>query len=69
VVVLRKKTEALGKPVPSRNCARLGSVSTVSSYLLHTEFTGVAHIAFQAAGLRPPPLAQLLDPRADEAPL
>jgi hypothetical protein len=27
-------------------------------YLLRTDLTGVAHIAFKAVGLRPPPLAQ-----------
>jgi hypothetical protein len=30
-------------------------------YLLRTDLTGVAHVAFKAVDLRPPPLAQRLD--------
>jgi hypothetical protein len=29
--------------------------------VLRTDLTGVAHVAFKAVGLRPPPLAQRLD--------
>jgi Transposase DDE domain len=73
VVVLRKKIEALGKTVEwndlIRDLAQLRAIGLRldgQRYLLRTNFTGVAHVAFQALGLRPPPLAQLLDPHPAE---
>jgi hypothetical protein len=76
VVVLRKKIEALGKPVEWSDLIRdlsqlraIGLRLDGQHYLLRTGFTGVAHVAFQALGLRPPPLAQLLDPGPGEAQL
>jgi hypothetical protein len=73
VVVLRKKIEALGKPVEWNDLIRdlsqlraIGLRLDGQRYLLRTHFTGLAHVAFQALGLRPPPLAQLLDPSPDE---
>jgi hypothetical protein len=74
VVVLRKKIEALGKQVEWTDLIRdlshlraIGLRLDGQRYLLRTDFTGVAHVAFQALGLRPPPLAQRLDPHPDEA--
>ncbi len=73
VVVLRKKIEALGQPVEWNDLIRdlsqlraIGLRLDGQRYLLRTDFTGLAHVAFQALGLRPPPLAQLLDPSPDE---
>jgi hypothetical protein len=74
MVVLRKKIEALGKPVEwtdlIRNLSHLRAIGLRldgQRYLLRTDFAGVAHVAFQALGLRPPPLAQRLDPGPGEA--
>jgi Transposase DDE domain len=74
VVVLRKKIEGLGRKVEWDDLIRdlshlraIGLRLDGQRYLLRTDFTGVAHVAFQALGLRPPPLAQLLDPSPDEA--
>jgi transposase len=74
VVVLRKKIEALGKRVEwndlIRDLAQLRAIGLRlegQRYLLRIEFTGVAHVAFQALGLRPPPLAQVLDPAPADA--
>lgn len=74
VVVLRKKIEALGKTVEWTDLIRdlshlraIGLRLDGQRYLLRTDFTGVAHVTFQALGLRPPPLAQRLDPYPDEA--
>jgi hypothetical protein len=74
VVVLRKKIEGLGRKVEWTDLIRdlsqlraIGLRLDGQRYLLRTDFTGVAHVAFQALGLRPPPLAQRLDPSPDEA--
>lgn len=74
VVVLRKKIEALGKKVEWEDLIRdLSQIRAIGlrleghRYLLRTDLTGVAHLAFKAMGLRPPPLAQLLDAPAASA--
>jgi hypothetical protein len=74
VVVLRKKIEALGKQVERTDFIRdlshlraIGLRLDGQRYLLRTDFTRVAHVAFQALGLRPPPLARRLDPCPGEA--
>jgi hypothetical protein len=67
VVVLRKKIAALGRPVEwddlIRDLSQLRAIGLQlddQAYLLRTELRGTAHVAFQAVGLRPPPLAQVL---------
>jgi transposase len=67
VVVMRKKIEALGKKVEWEDLIRdLSQLRAIRlqlegrAYLLRTPFAGTAHAAFQAVGLRPPPLAQVL---------
>lgn len=74
VVVLRKKIEALGKKVEWEDLIRdLSQIRAIGlrlddhRYLLRTDLTGVAHLAFKAMGLRPPPLAQPLDTPAEQA--
>jgi hypothetical protein len=74
VVVLRKKIEALGEKVEWEDLIRdLSQIRAIGlrldghQYLLRTDLTGDAHLAFRAMGLRPPPLAQLLDPPAAPA--
>lgn len=74
VVVLRKKIEALGRKVEWEDLIRdLSQVRAIAlrleahRYLLRTDLTGSAHIAFKAVGLRPPPLAQPLDQSAEPA--
>jgi len=66
--VLRKKIEALGRKVEwddlIRDLSQLRAIALRLDghrYLLRTDLTGVAHVAFQAVSLRPPPLAQLFD--------
>jgi hypothetical protein len=68
VVVLRKKIEQLGQRVEwealIRDLSQLRAIALRldnQRYLLRTDLTGVAHVAFKAVGLRPPPLAQRLD--------
>jgi len=67
-VVLRKKIAALGRPVEWDDLNRdLPQVRAVGRRLndqgrrLRTDLRAVAHVDFKAVGLRPPPLAQLLD--------
>jgi hypothetical protein len=67
VVVLRKKIAALGRQVEwddlIRDLSQLRAIGLQlddQAYLLRTELRGTAHVAFQAVGLRPPPLAQVL---------
>jgi hypothetical protein len=67
VVVLRKKIAALGRPVEWADLIRdlsqlraIGLQLDDQHYLLRTDLRGTAHVAFQAVGLRPPPLAQVL---------
>jgi hypothetical protein len=67
VVVLRKKIAALGRQVEwddlIRDLSQLRAIGLQlddQHFLLRTELQGVAHVAFQAVGLRPPPLAQVL---------
>jgi hypothetical protein len=75
VVMLRKKIEALGTKVEwadlMRDLSQLRAIGLRlegTRYLLRTDLAGAAHVAFKAVGLRPPPLAQLLDaPAAAEA--
>jgi hypothetical protein len=68
VVVLRKKIEALGHKVEWEDLIRdlsqvraIGLQLETRRYVLRTDLVGVAHVAFKAVGLRPPPLAQILD--------
>jgi hypothetical protein len=68
VVVLRKKIAALGRSVEWDDLLRdLSQLRAIGlrlddrAYLLRTELRGDAHVAFQAVGLRPPPLAQVLE--------
>lgn len=68
VVVLRKKIEALGEKLEWEDLIRdLSQLRAIAlrldskRYLLRTDLGGRAHLAFKAVGLRPPPLAQLLD--------
>jgi Transposase DDE domain len=68
VVVLRKKIEQLGQRVEWEDLIRdLSQLRAIAlqlddhRYMLRTDLTGVAHVAFKAVGLRPPPLAQRLD--------
>lgn len=75
VVVLRKKIEGLGRKVGwddlIRDLSRLRAITLRLDghrYLLRTDLTGVAHVAFQAVRLRPPPLAQLFDRPFEPAP-
>lgn len=74
VVVLRKKVEALGRKVEWEDL--IGDLSQLRAiglrlegrpYLLRTDLAGVAHLAFKAVGLRPPPLAQILDAPTEAA--
>jgi Transposase DDE domain len=67
VVVLRKKIAALGRSIEwadlMRDLSQLRAIGLHlddQHYLLRTELRGTAHVAFQAVGLRPPPLAQVL---------
>jgi len=67
VVVLRKKIVALGRSVEWADLIRdlsqlraIGLQLDDQEYLLRTDLRGTAHVAFQAVGLRPPPLAQVL---------
>lgn len=67
VVVLRKKIAALGRSVEwadlMRDLSQLRAIGVQlddQHYLLRTDLRGTAHVAFQAVGLRPPPLAQVL---------
>jgi Transposase DDE domain len=67
VVVLRKKIAALGRSVEWADLIRdlsqlraIGLQLDDQHYLLRTDLRGTAHVAFQAVGLRPPPLAQVL---------
>ncbi len=76
VVVLRKKIEALGKKVEWEDLIRdLSQIRAIGlrleghQYLLRTDLAGVAHLAFKAMGLRPPPLAQVIDTPAGAAEL
>jgi Transposase DDE domain len=68
VVVLRKKIAALGRTVEwadlMRDLSQLRAIGLQlddQHYLLRTDLRGTAHVAFQAVGLRPPPLAQVLE--------
>lgn len=68
VVVLRKKIEQLGQRVEWEDLIRdLSQLRAIAlrlddqRYVLRTALAGVAHVAFKALGLRPPPLAQRLD--------
>lgn len=72
VVVLRKKIEQLGQRVEwddlIRDLSQLRAIALRLDdhrYLLRPDLTGVAHVAFKAVGLRPPPLAQRLDGAAE----
>jgi hypothetical protein len=72
VVVLRKKIEQLGQRVEwddlIRDLSQLRAIALRlddQRYVLRTELAGVAHVAFKAVGLRPPPLAQRLDGAAE----
>lgn len=72
VVVLRKKIEQLGQRVEWADLIRdLSQLRAIAlrlgdhRYVLRTDLTGVAHVAFKAVGLRPPPLAQRLDGGAE----
>jgi hypothetical protein len=74
VVVLRKKIAALGRSVEwadlIRDLSQLRAIRLqldAHHYLLRTELRGTAHVAFQAVGLRPPPLAQVLEGPPAEA--
>jgi len=74
VVVLRKKLEALGRKVEWQDLIRdLSQLRAIAlrlgdhRYLLRTDLVGVAHLAFKAVGLRPPPLAQLLNGQTEQA--
>lgn len=74
VVVLRKKIAALGRPVEWADLIRdlsqlraIGLQLDDQHYLLRTDLRGTAHTAFQAVGLRPPPLAQVLTGSPTEA--
>jgi transposase len=74
VVVLRKKIAALGRQVEwddlIRDLSQLRAIGLQlddQHFLLRTELQGVAHVAFQAVGLRPPPLAQVLQAPAAPA--
>lgn len=74
VVVLRKKIEALGRKVEWEDLVRdLSQIRAIGlrlegqRFLLRTDLAGVAHLAFKAMGLRPPPLAQSLDTPAATA--
>jgi Transposase DDE domain len=67
VVVLRKKIAALGRSVEwadlMRDLSQLRAIGLQlddQHYLLRTDLRGTAHVAFQAVGLRPPPLAHVL---------
>jgi hypothetical protein len=68
VVVLRKKIEHLGQRVEwddlIRDLSQLRAIALRlddQHYVLRTDLTGVAHVAFKAVGQRPPPLAQRLN--------
>jgi Transposase DDE domain len=72
VVVLRKKIEQLGQRVEwadlIRDLSQLRAIALrldAHRYVLRTDLTGVAHVAFKAVGLRPPPLAHRLDTAAE----
>jgi hypothetical protein len=74
VVALRRKIEALGYKVEWEDLIRdLSQIRAIGlqlegrRFLLRTDLTGDAHVAFKAMRLRPPPLAQPLDPPADSA--
>jgi Transposase DDE domain len=74
VVVLRKKIAALGRSIEWADLLRdlsqlraIGLQLANQHYLLRTELRGTAHVAFQAVGLRPPPLAQVLGEPPSEA--
>lgn len=72
VVALRKKVEAQGAKVEWQDLMRdLAAMRAIElkledqRYLLRTDVRGSANVAFQAVGLRPPPLAQPLDGATD----
>jgi hypothetical protein len=68
VVALRKKIAALGRAVEwadlMRDLSQLRAIGLQLDdhrYLLRTDLRGTAHVALEAVGLRPPPLAQVLE--------
>jgi len=68
VVALRKRLESLGLKIEwddlIRDLSQLRAIELKlddERYLLRTDVQGVAYAAFQAVGLRPPPLAQPLN--------
>lgn len=72
VVALRKKVEAQGAKIEWQDLMRdLAAMRAIElkledqRYLLRTDVRGSANVAFQAVGLRPPPLAQPLDGATD----
>jgi transposase len=67
VVMLRKRIEKLGETVEwndlIRDLSQLRAIELAFAdqrYLLRTDMTGVANVAFRAAGVKPPPIAQPL---------
>ena len=65
VVALRQRIENLGETVEwndlIRDLSQLRAIELAFAdqrYLLRTDLTGVANVAFRAAGVKPPPLAQ-----------
>lgn len=73
VVALRKKIEVLEKEVEWADLIRdLSQIRAIQlrldaqQYLLRTDMPGIAHVAFKAVGVRPPPLAQLLGPSTSQ---
>jgi transposase len=67
VVVLRQRVEKLGEKVEwndlIRDLSQLRAIELAFAdqrYLLRTDVTGNANVAFRAAGVKPPPLAQPL---------
>ena len=67
VVELRQRVEKLGEKVEwndlIRDLSQLRAIELAFAdqrYLLRTDVTGNANVAFRAAGVKPPPLAQPL---------
>lgn len=76
VVAMRKKLEAIGAKVEWDDLVRdLEQIRAIQvaldhgTYRLRTDFTGAAGLAFQAVGLRPPPLTQVLSIAGVEPPI
>jgi hypothetical protein len=72
VVTMRQRIEAIGAKVEWNDLIRdLGQLRAIEvtlegqRFLLRTDLAGCAHVAFKAAGVKPPPLTQ---PLSDTAP-